>query len=98
MHYSKIENYYENTIHTAYRKLYMEIETDKGYKRFYAVFLYFKALLMAVACTFQYGVTWAVVLEDVQILMLMITRPFRTYRYNQLMLFVVSTQFLCYLL
>lgn len=76
----------------------MEIETSKGYKRFYTVFLYFKALLMAVSCTFQYGITWAVVLEDIQIFMLMITRPFRIYRYNQLMLFAVSSQFLCYLL
>lgn len=97
MHYSKIEDYYEPKVHDAYRKIYMEVETNKGYKRFYVVYLYFKIVVMSLACILQFGLMFVVVLEDFQIFMIMITRPYKSYRYYQLMLFSVCSQFLSYL-
>lgn len=52
---------------------------------------------MAISITIVYGVMYVVVLEDFQIFMIMITRPYKTYRYYQMTLFAVSSQFLSYL-
>lgn len=75
----------------------MDIETNKGYKKFYVTFLYLKVFFLTISCVLQYGVMVVVVFEDFQIFMIMISRPYKSYRYYQMMLFTVSSQFLSYL-